>query len=114
VEDVLVEYIGTRTHIPGREIMELASERKGCLIVCITDTHIQNLYTEWEHLKRAASYGSFVLFCMDQAGRDRYVEEALMSLGRVYYINELDDLVRLVVSTAEDAYLNTESFISWE
>jgi hypothetical protein len=114
VEDVLVEYICTRTHIPGREILEIASERKGCLIICITDTHIQNLYSEWEYLKEAALIGDFVLFCIDKAGRDRYVEESLRRLGRVYYINELDDLVRLGVSTAEHAYMDGESFISWE
>jgi hypothetical protein len=114
VEDVLVEYICTRTHIPGREILDMASKRRGCLILCITDTHIQNLYSEWEYLKEAASFGEFALFCIDEAGRDRYVEESLRRLGRVYYISELDDLVRLVVSTAEHAYANGESFISWE
>lgn len=116
VEDVLVEYICTRTHIPGREILELAAKRRGCLILCITDTHIQNLYTEWDCIKKAAEHGEFVLFCIDQAGKDKYVEGALGSLGRVYYIDKLDDLMRLVVSTAERAYacLDGESFISSE
>ncbi len=114
VEDVLVEYICTRTHIPGREIFELAKQRKGCLILCITDTHIQNLYTEWDCIKKAAEFGDFVLFCIDRAGKDNYVEGALKSLGKVYYIDKLDDLVRLVVSTAEHAYLSGESFISWQ
>ncbi len=101
---VLVEYICSRTHIPGREVLEQASARKGCLILCITDTHIQNLYTEWEYLKEASQCGEFVLFCIDQAGKDKYVEEALSSLGTVYYLNALEDLIGLVVETAEKAY----------
>lgn len=112
VEDVLVEYICTRTHIPGREIHDLARRRKGCLILCITDTHIQNLYTEFDYIREAALMGDFVLFCIDQAGRDKYVEDAFGSIGRVCYINRLDDLVKLVVSTAEIAYTDGESFIS--
>lgn len=112
VENVLVEYFCTRTHIPGKEILELARKRKGCLILCITDTHIQNLYTEFDYIKEAAQFGEFVLFCIDQAGRDKYVENVFGSIGRVYYIDKLDDLVRLVVSTAEEAYIDGESFIS--
>ncbi|MFB3764174.1 MAG: VWA domain-containing protein [Methanotrichaceae archaeon] len=112
VEDALVEYICTRTHIPGRELLELARMREGCLILCITDTHIQNLYMEFDYIKEAAQYGDFVLFCIDQAGRDKYVENALRSLGQIYYIDKLDDLVKLVVSTAEQAYMSGESFIS--
>lgn len=104
VEDVLVEHICSRTHIPGREVLEMAEARKGCLILCITDTHIQNLYTEWEYLKEASQQGEFVLFCIDQGGKDKYVEEALKSLGTVYYLNSLDDLIGLVVETAERAY----------
>ncbi len=104
VEDILVEYICSRTHIPGMEVLELAKTRKGCLVLCITDTHIQNLYTEWEYLKEASQHGEFVLFCIDQAGKDKYVEEALSSLGTVYYLNSLDDLIGLVVETAERAY----------
>ncbi len=104
VENVLVEYICSRTHIPGREVLTQASARKGCLILCITDTHIQNLYTEWECLKEASQYGEFVLFCIDQAGKDKYVEEVLSSLGTVYYLNRLEDLIGLVVETAERAY----------
>lgn len=104
VEDVLVEYICSRTHIPGIEVLEQAKARKGCLILCITDTHIQNLYTEWEYLKEASQQGEFVLFCIDQAGKDKYVEEALSSLGTVYYINRLEDLIGLVVETTERAY----------
>lgn len=111
VEDVLVEFICARTHIPGEAVKELAEVRKGCLILCITDTQIQNLYQEWENLKKAADAGEFVLFCIDQAGRDRHVEESLRSLGRVYYINRLEDLIYLVVETAEKAYAG-ESFIS--
>jgi len=76
------------------------------LILCITDTHIQNLYTEFDYIKEAALMGDFVLFCIDQAGRDRYVEDALGSIGRIYYIDRLDDLVRMVVSTAEKSYLD--------
>jgi hypothetical protein len=114
VEDILVEYFCGRTNIPGEAIMELAQMRKGCLILCITDTHIQNLYLEWEHLKRASEVGRFVLFCIDQAGRDRQVEDALGTLGKVYYINRLDDLIMLVVEAAEQAYLGGESFISQE
>jgi hypothetical protein len=104
VEDVLVENICARTNIPGKAVADLASSRKGCLILCITDTHIQNLYTEWEYLKEASMQGDFVLFCIDQAGRDRYVEEALSGLGTVYYLNRLEDLIGLVVETAEKAY----------
>ena len=47
VEDVRVVFFSTRTHIPGKAIRALAEERPGCLILCITDTHIQNLYQEW-------------------------------------------------------------------
>lgn len=104
VEDVLVEYICARTHIPGKEVMEQAMARKGCLILCITDTHIQNLYTEWEFLLEASQQGDFVLFCIDQAGKDKYVEEALSSLGTVYYINKHEDLIGLVVETTKRAY----------
>jgi Mg-chelatase subunit ChlD len=113
VEDVLVEFFSTRTHIPGKAIRELAEERPGCLIICITDTHIQNLYQEWDEVKRAAEVGNFVLFCIDQAYRDKHVQEALASLGRVYYINRLEDLVSLVVEVAGRAYCG-ESFISLE
>lgn len=104
VEDVLVEYLCGRTNIPGSRILELVKERRGCLILCITDTGIQNLYTQWEYIKEASSIGRFVLFCIDEKGRDRYVLEALGSLGRVYHINKPEDLVSLVVETAEDAY----------
>lgn len=110
VEDVLVEHICARTHIPGAEVLELASARKGCLILCITDTHIQNLYTEWEYLKEAAKQGDFVLFCIDQAGKDKYVEEALGSLGAVYYINRLDDLIGLVVETVRGKFYLPETY----
>ena len=47
MEDVLVEFFSTRTHIPGKAIRALAEQHPGCLILCITDTHIQNLYQEW-------------------------------------------------------------------
>jgi len=111
VESVLVEYFCTRTHIPGAAVLELAKMRPGCLILCITDTHIQNLYQEWEDLKKASEIGKFVLFCIDQAYRDRHVEDSLSSLGKVYYINRLHDLVSLVVDAAKKAYAG-ESFIS--
>ncbi|NMB86482.1 MAG: VWA domain-containing protein [Methanothrix sp.] len=111
VENVLVEYFCTRTHIPGAAVLELATMRPGCLILCITDTHIQNLYQEWEDLKKASEIGQFVLFCIDQAYRDRHVEDSLSSLGKVYYINRLQDLVSLVVDAAKKAYAG-ESFIS--
>lgn len=104
VEDLLIEYLCGRTNIPGSRILDLVKERKGCLILCITDTGIQNLYTQWDYLKEASSLGRFVLFCIDEKGGDRYVLEALGSLGRVYYINTPEDLVSLVVETAEDAY----------
>ncbi|MCQ8902795.1 MAG: VWA domain-containing protein [Methanothrix sp.] len=104
VEDVLVEYLCGRTNIPGSRMLELVKERRGCLILCITDTGIQNLYTQWDYLKEAASLGRFVLFCIDEKGKDRYVLEALGSLGRVYHINTPEDLISLVVETAEDAY----------
>ena len=111
VEEVLVEFFSTRTHIPGKAVRELAEARPGCLILCITDTHIQNLYQEWEEIKKASEAGSFVLFCIDQAYRDRHVEEALAGLGTVYYINRLEDLVSLVVDVTGRAYCG-ESFIS--
>ena len=56
-----MEFFCTRTHIPGKAILELAEERQGCLILCITDTHIQNLYQEWEDIKKALEVGEFVL-----------------------------------------------------
>ena len=115
VEDVLVEFICSRTNIPGQAILELANERKDCLIMCITDTHIQNLYAEWDAIRRVSEVGRFVVFCIDQAGRDTYVEGLLGSLGRIYYINQLDDLLRLVIDATEKAYRHQqhgESFIS--
>jgi hypothetical protein len=105
VEDVLVEYTCSWTRIPGEAIVELAGARKGCLILCITDTHIQNLNTEWESLMEASRMGDFVLFCIDEPDRDKEVEEALRSLGAVRYINRLEDLMALVVEAAELAYL---------
>ncbi|NMC10677.1 MAG: VWA domain-containing protein [Methanothrix sp.] len=111
VENVLVEYFCTRTHIPGAAVLKLARSRPGCLILCITDTHIQNLYQEWEDLKKASEIGEFVLFCIDQAYRDKHVEDSLATLGKVYYVNRLQDLVSLVVDTAKKAYAG-ESFIS--
>jgi hypothetical protein len=111
VEDVLVEFFSTRTHIPGKAIRALAEQRPGCLILCITDTHIQNLYQEWDDIKGACKAGNFVLFCIDQAYKDKHVEEALAGLGMVYYINRLEDLVSLVVDVTGRAY-SGESFIS--
>lgn len=111
VEDVLVEFFCMRTSLPGEAILNLARARPGCLILCITDTHIQNLYQEWDNLKAASEVGQFVLFCIDQAYRDKHVEESLAGLGKVYYINRLEDLISLVVETAEKAY-SGESFIS--
>ena len=122
-EKVLVQHLGSRTHIPGEEVLGLAKARPGCLILCITDTHIQNLYTEWELLSEAAGLGRFVLFCIDEANKNRLVEEALGDLGAVYYINRLEDLLALVIETAEEAYRprengqgrqSGESFISSE
>ncbi len=52
-----------------------------------------------------------MLFCIDQAYKDMHVEEALAVLGRVYYINRLEDLVSLVVGVTGRAYCG-ESFIS--
>ena len=92
------------TSIPGKVIQDLALSRKGCMILCITDTHIQNLYLEWDHLKGASETSSFVLFCIDQAGRDKHVEEALRGFGKVYYVNHLQDLIRLVVEATELNY----------
>jgi len=111
VEDVLVEFFSTRTHIPGKAVLEMARMRPGCLILCITDTHIQNLYQEWQDLRNASQSGQFVLFCIDQAYKDKHVLESLASLGSVYYINRLQDLVSMVVETTERAY-SGESFIS--
>ena len=111
MEDVRVEFFSTRTHIPGKAIGALAEQRPGCLILCITDTHIQNLYQEWDDIKKALEAGNFVLFCIDQAYKDKHVEEALAGLGRVYYINRLEDLVSLVVDVTGRA-CSGESFIS--
>jgi hypothetical protein len=111
VEDVLVEFSCARTHIPGKAVLELAEARPGCLILCITDTHIQNLYQEWNDIKKASETGKFVLFCIDQAYKDKHVEESLASLGQVYYIDRLEDLVSLVVDVTGRAYAG-ESFIS--
>ena len=111
VENVLVEFLCARTHIPGKAVLELAELRPGCLILCITDTHIQNLYQEWNDIKKASETGKFVLFCIDQAYKDKHVEESLASLGQVYYINRLEDLVSLVVDVTGRAYAG-ESFIS--
>jgi hypothetical protein len=80
VEDVLVEYICGRTNIPGKAILDLAMMRPGCLILCITDTHIQNMYAEWDNLVKASKF------------------------GEVYYINSPNDLLALVVETAKRAY----------
>jgi len=123
VEEVLVQHLGSRTHIPGEEVLNLTRARPGCLILCITDTHIQNLYNEWDSIKEAAALGRFVLFSIDEANKNRQVDEALGDLGTVYRINRLEDLLSLVIETAEEAYrprephqgrLNGESFISSE
>jgi cob(I)alamin adenosyltransferase len=42
------------------------------------------------------------------------VEDALKLLGRVYYVNRLEDLLFLVVEVTEQAYGIGESFISLE
>jgi hypothetical protein len=81
------------------------------LIPGVTDTHIQNLYQEWVEIERAAQACDFVLFCLDQDFKDRHAEEALGALGRVYYINRLEDLVSMVVEVTRRAYCG-ESFIS--
>jgi len=112
VEDVLVEHLCGRTYLPGEAILEMAKSKKGCLILCITDTHIQNLYTEWDYLKEVSSNASFVLFCIHQEGTDQRVEDALKLLGKVYYVNRLQDLLFMVVEAAEQAYGIGESFIS--
>lgn len=123
VEEVLVQHLGSRTHIPGEEVLNLAEQRPGCLILCITDTHIQNLYSEWDSIQEAAKIGRFVLFSIDEANRNRKVDEALGDLGAVYRINRLEDLLSLVIETAEEAYRprepspdrrDGESFISSE
>ncbi|OPX74103.1 MAG: hypothetical protein A4E43_01473 [Methanosaeta sp. PtaB.Bin005] len=54
--------------------------------------------------------GRFVLFSIDPDYRDRHVEESLSSLGQIYYIRQLDDLISLVVEVSERAY-GGESFI---
>jgi hypothetical protein len=81
------------------------------LILCITDSHIQNLYQEWGEIERVAQAGDFVLFCLDQDYKDQHVEGALGALGRVYYINRLEDLATLVVEVTGRACCG-ESFIS--
>ncbi|KUK45498.1 MAG: Uncharacterized protein XD72_0141 [Methanothrix harundinacea] len=122
-EKVLVQHLGSRTHIPGEEVLGLAGERPGCLILCITDTHIQNLYNEWDSIKEATALGRFVLFSIDEANKNKQVDEALGDLGAVYRINRLEDLLALVIETAEEAYRpqephqgrqSGESFISSE
>jgi hypothetical protein len=122
-EKVLVQHLGSRTHIPGEEVLGLAGARPGCLILCITDTHIQNLYNEWESIQAAAAIGRFVLFSIDEANKNKQVDEALGDLGAVYRINRLEDLLSLVIETAEEAYRpredqqgrqSGESFISSE
>lgn len=122
-EKVLVQHLGSRTHIPGEEVLGLAGARPGCLILCITDTHIQNLYNEWDSIKEAAALGRFVLFSIDEANKNKQVDEALGALGAVYRINRLEDLLSLVIETAEEAYRprepsqgqqSGESFISSE
>ena len=52
-----------------------------------------------------------MLFCIDQAYKDKHVDEALAGLGRIYYINRREDLVSLVVDVTGRAYCG-ESFIS--
>jgi len=122
-EKVLVQHLGSRTHIPGEEVLGLAGERPGCLILCITDTHIQNLYNEWDSIKEATALGRFVLFSIDEANKNKQVDEALGDLGAVYRINRLEDLLALVIETAKEAYRpqephqgrqSGESFISSE
>jgi len=119
-EKVLVQHLGSRTHIPGEVVLGLAGARPGCLILCITDTHIQNLYNEWDSIKEAAALGRFVLFSIDEANKNRHVDEALGDLGAVFRINRLEDLLSLVIETAEEAYRprephrDGESFISSE
>ncbi len=122
-EKVLVQHLGSRTHIPGEEVLGLAGERPGCLILCITDTDIQNLYNEWDSIKEATALGRFVLFSIDEANKNKQVDEALGDLGAVYRINRLEDLLALVIETAEEAYRpqephqgrqSGESFISSE
>ncbi|MDD2638550.1 MAG: VWA domain-containing protein [Methanothrix sp.] len=122
-EKVLVQHLGSRIHIPGEEVLGLAGERPGCLILCITDTHIQNLYNEWDSIKEATALGRFVLFSIDEANKNKQVDEALGDLGAVYRINRLEDLLALVIETAEEAYRpqephqgrqSGESFISSE
>jgi hypothetical protein len=104
IEDVLVEYLGGRTHIPGRAVLDLARLRPGCLILCITDTHIQNLYWEGAAIEEAAKLSHFALFCINREGRDKQVEETLRGLGEVYYIDSPEDLVGLIVETTERSY----------
>jgi hypothetical protein len=65
----------------------------------------------WDDIKKASEKGKFVLFCIDQAYKDKHVEEARAGLGMVYYINRLEDLVSLVVDVTGRAY-SGESFIS--
>jgi len=105
VEDVLVEDLCARTSIPGEVILRLVEERPGCLILCITDTQIQNFYLEWDNIKRASEVARLILFCIDEAHKDKQVEGALRDLATVYYINQMDDLVSLVVEVTESTYL---------
>lgn len=107
VENILVEDLCARTSIPGGVILKLAEERPGCLILCITDTQIQNFYLEWDNIKRASEAARLILFCIDEAHKDKQVDGALRDLGTVYYINHLDDLVSLVVEVTESTYLGS-------
>jgi len=45
-----------------------------------------------------------VLFCINQAYKDEHVDESLASLGQVYYINRLEDLVSMVVDVTGREY----------
>jgi hypothetical protein len=62
-------------------------------------------------IKKASEAGIFVLFCIDQAYKDKHVDEALAGLDRVYYINRREGLFSLVVDVTGQAYCG-ESFIS--
>lgn len=104
IEDLLVEDLCGRTSLPGLAILDLVRARPGCLVLCITDTQIQNMYLEWERMVAVASLCRFVLLCIDDSARDREVAESLGALGRVYHVNRPEDLLTLVVETAEEVY----------
>jgi len=65
-----VEFHCARTHIPGRAVLDDWQVRvRDASSSASPNTHIQNLYQEWNDIKAASEVGQFVLFCIDQPYR---------------------------------------------